>query len=241
MTGKLPYLRATCSSDCAFSRCCQSGVRSPGRRRGISSERAGVLAEARAEERRLADLGDDEVLDLARVDHQLVDRRRDVGLGEVQRDPVVRPDRLRLDAERVAQPRGDRHRPRRVHAAAERREDADAPVADLVAEALDDDRAVGRDGAGGVVLLAQEGEQVGGGAPVEVVLVGEPRERLVVLQRRLSSRDAAPIFWPSSNGRPTPSPFQNGTAPGTPGAGETSTRSRVISSIRQVEAPSRKV
>ena len=59
--------------------------------------------------------------------------------------------------------------------------------------------------------------------------------------RAASSRDAAPIAAPSSYGRPTPSPFQNGTAPGTPGAGETSTRSRVISSIRHVEAPSRNV
>ena len=40
MTGNEPYLRATWSSDCAFSRCCQSGVRSPGRRRGINSARA---------------------------------------------------------------------------------------------------------------------------------------------------------------------------------------------------------
>ena len=56
-----------------------------------------------------------------------------------------------------------------------------------------------------------------------------------------SSREARPICSPSSYGLPTPSPFQNGTAPGTPGAGVTSTRSRVISSIRQVEAPSRKV
>ena len=54
-------------------------------------------------------------------------------------------------------------------------------------------------------------------------------------------RENSPIAWPSSYGRPTPSPFQNGTEPGTPGAGETSTRSRVISSMRQVEAPSRKV
>ena len=59
--------------------------------------------------------------------------------------------------------------------------------------------------------------------------------------RAESSRDARPICSPSSYGRPMPSPFQNGTAPGSPGAGETSTRSRVISSIRQVEAPSRKV
>jgi hypothetical protein len=34
---------------------------------------------------------------------------------------------------------------------------------------------------------------------------------------------------------------QNGTAPGTPGAGVTITRSRVMSSIRQLVAPSRKV
>ncbi len=45
---------------------------------------------------------------------------------------------------------------------------------------------------------------------------------------------ARPIRSPSSNGRPTPSPFQNGAMPGMPGAGDTSTRSRVIDSMRQV-------
>ena len=59
--------------------------------------------------------------------------------------------------------------------------------------------------------------------------------------RSTDSRAKAPIARPSSLGRPMPSPFQNGTAPGAPGAGVTITRSRVISSIRQVEAPSRKV
>jgi hypothetical protein len=53
-----------------------------------------------------------------------------------------------------------------------------------------------------------------------------------------SSREKRPIASPNSYGRPMPSPFQNGIAPGTPGAGETSTRSRVISSIRHDEAPS---
>ena len=145
-------------------------------------------------------------------------------------------------AERLAQPRGERQRPRRVHAAAERREDADAPVADLVAEALDDDRPVGRHRAGRACLLAQEREQVARRALVEVVLVARaarapsssPSADELARGARRSPRRAR-------TGRPTPSPFQNGTAPGTPGAGETSTRSRVISSIRQVEAPSRNV
>ena len=38
-------------------------------------------------------------------------------------------------------------------------------------------------------------------------------------------------------GRPTASPFQNGSLPGTPGAGVTVTRSRPISSTRQLLAP----
>ena len=59
--------------------------------------------------------------------------------------------------------------------------------------------------------------------------------------RSTDSRAKAPIASPSSFERPTPSPRQNGTAPGAPGAGVTITRSRVISSMRQVEAPSRKV
>ena len=79
------------------------------------------------------------------------------------------------------------------------------------------------------------------GAVVEQELLAQPRRAPSSSESADSSREAAPIFWPSSNGRPTPSPFQNGTAPGRPGAGETMTRSRVISSIRQVDAPSRNV
>ena len=66
----------------------------------MSSARRRVLAEARAEERRPAHLGDDELLDLVRVDEQLVGRRRRVGVRQVERDAVVRPDRLRLEPER---------------------------------------------------------------------------------------------------------------------------------------------
>jgi hypothetical protein len=47
----------------------------------------------------------------------------------------------------------------------------------------------------------------------------------------------APMRRPNSSGRPGPSPFQNGILPGSPGAGVTSTRSCVISTMRQVDAP----
>ena len=119
-----------------------------------------VLAKPRAEEGALPDLVHDEVLELVRADQQILGRRRRVGVGQVQRDAVVRPDRLHLDPERVAQPRGQRQRPRRVHARPERRQDAHAPVADLVTEALDHDRLVGRNHAGCGLLLVQEGQQV---------------------------------------------------------------------------------
>ncbi len=81
------------------------------------------------------------------------------------------------------------------------------------------------------LLLAQELEEVPRGALVE-------RPSTFGSRCASSSRENLPIAAPSSYGRPTPSPFQNGTAPGTPGAGETSTRSRVISSIRHDDAPS---
>ena len=46
------------------------------------------------------------------------------------------------------------------------------------------------------------------------------------------SRVNAPIARPSSTGRPAASPFQNGSRPGWPGAGTTSTRSCVMSCTR---------
>src|SRR5205823_9940280 len=104
------------------------------------------------------------------------------------------PDRLRVDAKRLLQPRGDRHRPGRMHAAAERREDADAPVADLVPEALDDDRAVGGDDTRRALLLAQEREQVHGRARVEVELVAQPRQRLRVAERGQLARRRADLL-----------------------------------------------
>ncbi|SLH03429.1 Uncharacterised protein [Mycobacteroides abscessus subsp. abscessus] len=50
-------------------------------------------------------------------------------------------------------------------------------------------------------------------------------------------RTNSPSAAPNSAGRPSPSPCQNGNRPGCPNAGVTSTRSKVISSMRQLVAP----
>ena len=63
------------------------------------------------------------------------------------------------------------------------------------------------------------------------------RARAVVSSSRPNSRTNAPIACPSSAGRDGVSPRQNGNRPGCPGAGETTTRSCVMSSIRQVLVP----
>jgi hypothetical protein len=116
----------------------------------------GVLAEARPEQRRLPHLGEQQLVELGRVEQQQVGRGRRVGIGKVERDSVVRPDRLHLDPERLAQARPDRHRPRRVHAAAEWSQDANSPIPDLVPKTFDHDGAIRRDDAGRAFLLAQE-------------------------------------------------------------------------------------
>src|SRR4029078_8007217 len=80
-----------------------------------------------------------------------------------------------------------------MRARAKRRQDAEAPVADLVAEPLDDDRAVGRHRARRGRLLVQECEQVARSTRVEPMLVAKPRQRLLLRQgdelaRRLADR-----------------------------------------------------
>src|SRR5439155_6016635 len=109
---------------------------------GDQQRTTGVLAEAGAEKRRLAHLLDDEVVELVGIDEELLGRGRGIRVRKVEGDSVVGPDRLRVEAERVAHARTDGHRPWSVYARAERRQDADAPVADLVFEALGDDRPV---------------------------------------------------------------------------------------------------
>ena len=105
------------SSPCAFSRCCQSGVRSPGRRRGMSSARAAFSRKRAPKSARRPTSASTRSSSSSGSSTS-----RSVGGGESasgrwKSDAVVRPDRLHLEAERLAQPRADGHRPRRVHAA----------------------------------------------------------------------------------------------------------------------------
>ena len=113
-----------------------------------------------------------------------------------------------------------------------------APVADLVAEALEHDRAVAGHDARRRLLLAQE-RRAGcvRRALVEVVA----RARASAASCSTAQRENAPIASPSSRGRPDAVALPERHRAGRPGAGVTITRSRVISSIRQVEAPSRNV
>ena len=151
----------------------------------------GALAEAGAEERRAAELADDEILDAVRVDRDELVGRQGVGVGEVQDDAVVRPQRVRLDAVLLAQQRPQREAPGGVHPRAEGREHAEPPVADLVAEALDDDRAVGGQDAGRDLLLAQVVDQRARGALVAGVEAGQALHRALVVERRELALQAA--------------------------------------------------
>ncbi len=155
----------------------------------------GVLPEPSAEQRRSRQLGDDQVLQLVGFDQHQVGRRGLVGIGKVDDDAVVGPDRVDLQVALGADLLRERQAPGRVDPAAVGREDADPPVSDLVPEALDDDRLVGGDDAGRRLLLLQIGDEVGSRPAVEVVLArqhlrvggyglaGEGADRLAELGR----------------------------------------------------------
>ena len=134
----------------------------------MSSARAAFSRNRAGEQRARGHPLDQQVVEILGRDRDQLQRRRLVGVGQPQGDAVVRPHRLHLDAGGGAHPRLDGHRPGRVHAAAERREDADPPVADLVAEPLDDDRPVVRQDARRLALVVQVRGQVAGGQLVQV-------------------------------------------------------------------------
>ena len=235
--GNVGCREATSSRSAPRCRCCQSGVRRPGVRRGSRSARAAASRNIVVNSAVAGQPRDDELLDLVGIEQQVLDRDPLLGLGQADRDAVVAPQHLDVEPVAFGQPALDRHRPRRVHPLAERREHAHPPVADLVGEPFDDDRAVVGDGAGRLALVVEVGREVLGGELVQAELGPQPLDGASCSDDE-SSRVATPIARPSSSGRPGLSPCQNGILPGSPGAGETTTRSSVMSSIRHDVAPS---
>ncbi len=132
------------------------------------------LTEAGSEHRGLGKLGDQQFVEIVGIDHELVDGHTIDGLGQPDHDAVVAPHEFDVPAPLLGQSVLEGHTPGSVDLRAERAEDADPPVADLVSEPLDHDGAIIGHPAGGFSLLAQELHQVRCREPVEAVPFGEP-------------------------------------------------------------------
>ena len=131
------------------------------------------FAKAAREKRGTRQALDNELFDLVGVREDFTFAGELVGVGEAEGDAVVGPKGLNLLAKATAEARLKRERPRRVDAGAERGEEANAPVAELVAKSLDDKRFVGGEDAGRLALLANIAPKVGGGVGVETVVGAE--------------------------------------------------------------------
>ena len=128
------------------------------------------LAKATGEERGRTELTQNQLHGFGRFDEEPIGIRRLVGIGKTKHESVVAPERFNFRTAGGADARAHRHGPGNVDAAAEGSENADAPVAEFVAGALDDDGAVIGDLAGRGFLIGQELKQILGRAGVEVVL-----------------------------------------------------------------------
>lgn len=146
----------------------------PGTPAGQQKRPRRVLPEPRREQRRRADLGHDQVFDLVGLGKEQGLDPVEVALGQADRDPVVGPDGLHLGPEVLGQPRFERERPRRVNPRSERRQEAQPPVTQLVAEALHDHPPIGRQRTRRLSLVLQVGHQVLRRKRVEVVALAQP-------------------------------------------------------------------
>ena len=172
--GKSGWFDAAASRSALRWRCCHSGVRSPGRRRGSRSARA--AASRKTDEK-------------SAVPGSTATTASSISSGSKSRSSVGidstasgRRSTMPSSDHRTWAPGPNRSASRAsiasAHGActrdAERRQDADAPVAELVAEALDHDRAVVGH-RGGLGLLGDVGDEVVGGERVEPELVAQAR------------------------------------------------------------------
>ena len=157
-------------------RSCQSGERWIGAAARQQQRAAGGFAKAAGEEGRGAELAQDQLHGFGRLDEEPVGIGRLVGVREAEDEAVVAPEGFDFRSAGGTDARADGHGPGNVDAAAKGREHADAPVAQLVADTLDDDGAVVGDLAGGGFLVGEKLEQIFGGAGVEVVFGDEAGE-----------------------------------------------------------------
>ena len=131
------------------------------------------FAKTPGEECRCSQLAQDELHDFGGLDHEPVGGGWFVAVGEAEDEAVVTPEGFDIRTTGGADAGCDGHGPGNVNAAAEGGEDADAPVAQLVAGALDDDVAVVGNLAGSFLLVGEEAHEVFGCAGVEVVVADE--------------------------------------------------------------------
>ncbi len=232
--GNSGYSDATDRSWAERWRCCHSGWRRSGRRRGSRSARAAASrnrdanitdppSSSRTASSTSSGSRSRSSTPTTGASRRARPSRRSLPRATSPRCPgdAARCRRRRASRRRrpvaLAQARGEDERPRRVHLRSVRRVHHDAPVAELVAEALDDDRTVVGDAPGGVALLAQVGQQVVARPRVE------PGGAQAVGRRvGVGGRERVRLAHPSAE-RPTElggaageSPFQNGSRRGCP-------------------------
>ena len=140
----------------ALWRCCQSGVRRLGSRLGSNRARAAHSRNRDANSAEPAYLGGDHRLDLVGIeDDEVGAGRLGIGVRQANHDSVVGMHGLRFEPIPFAQASADRQRPRCVDRCSEGRVHHQSPVAQLVAESLDQNRSVVRQVAGGGALIGQ--------------------------------------------------------------------------------------
>ena len=231
---------ATASRSAERWRCIHRGVRWPGRRRGSSSARAAFSRKRAAKSAEPPAPSHDSSSISSGSSSERLDRRaastpsgRRTAIRRRTRSPAPRRRAARAAAPRSRSPtargrgrrtaRGCRPASRRARRGSARRRSCDRSGARRWPRAASSRYATG-----------SRRELVEGG------VVAQPRSPP---RRRLgsSSRRKAPMRTAQLDRPPDASPCQNGILPGSPGAGVTITRSGGISSMRQVEAPSRNV
>ena len=135
------------------------------------------LAKAPGKQRRRSQLAQHKLHRLGRLHQNPIRIGRLFGVGEAQHKSVVAPQRLHFRPAGGANARAYRHRPGNVDAAAEGRQHAHAPVAQLVAAALDNDRPVVGNLPRRFGLVGEKAQQILRGAGIEIVLVHQARQR----------------------------------------------------------------